>query len=138
MNLTTANHDEKETKELVEQKPFSLHTHYRLHHDRIRGDGQNEIKTKGGMTVALVEVDGVFVWAWARCSLKDVFSKKLGRMKAYAKVKGLNVITTPKIDFKGIRKVSDEIAKVGLRYADEFDPDVLLDYKVDLSSVKVM
>jgi len=94
---------------------FTFHSHYRLYDDKFKTDtNPNGMDSKGGCTVACIEIDNEFHWAVARCKYTDVFNKRDGRIKAYGRARGSHAAITPKMDINCVKIVAEEFARVAI------------------------
>jgi len=94
---------------------FTFHAHYRLYDDKFKTDtNPNGIDSRGGCTVACIEIGNELHWAVARCNNIDVFSKRLGSIKAYGRARGSHAAITPKMDINCVKIVAEEFARVAI------------------------
>lgn len=122
---------------------LTFHTHYRVIDEslklEINSDGSlvnpRGITTKGGCTVACIEIAGELHWGVSRCSNKDNFNKRLGRIRSFGLARGRSAAITPMLDEKGIVEVSNEFARVSLgairRTTIAFNPTIIRLYQVE-------
>ena len=103
---------------------FKFHNHYRFMNKMsakmtIDKDGRQTnpkgIMTKGGCTVSAIKVGDELRWGVSRCNRKDVFNKRIGRIRSTGLAKSKSAAITPMIDnIKDIKEIADEFARVAM------------------------